>query len=91
MEFSKAYYKMLNGEHIKMPSWEGYWAWENNTIMMHCKDGEIVDIRNTRNVAFTFGFIASNEWIVDDNSKEKVLKNTKPKFDIKMYWSDYTD
>lgn len=36
--------------------------------MMHCSNGEIIDIRNTTNTAYTFTNIASNDWmILDDN------------------------
>lgn len=62
LTFRNAYYQMLNGKHIALPSWKGYWAWENNTIMMHTKDGESIDIRQTNNVAYTFGNIAENNW-----------------------------
>ena len=65
--FRHAFFEMLNGKKIKLPSWKGYWAWENNTIMMHCRDGQVIDIRNTDNVAYTFSNVASDDWeIVDD-------------------------
>ena len=65
--FRHAFFEMLNGKKIKLPSWKGYWAWENNTIMMHCRDGQAIDIRNTDNVAYTFSNVASDDWeIVDD-------------------------
>ena len=35
--------------------------------MMHCRDGQVIDIRNTDNVAYTFSNVASDDWeIVDD-------------------------
>ena len=68
LTWRQAWFELLNGKKIKLPSWEGYWKWENNTIMMHCSNGEIIDIRNTENPAYTFTNIASNEWmILDDN------------------------
>lgn len=64
MEFRRAWFEMLNGKKIRLPSWSGYWVWENNTIMMHCRDGSIVDIRDTDNPAYTFNNVASNDWEV---------------------------
>lgn len=67
MEFRKAWFELLNGKHIKLPSWSGYWAWEDCTIKMHCKDGKVIDIRNTDNVAYTFTNVASKDWLVLDD------------------------
>lgn len=64
MSFREAWFQLLNGKKIKLPSWTGYWKWENNTIMMYCHDGKVKDIRETGNVAYTFSNIASNDWEV---------------------------
>ena len=67
MNFREAWFQMLNRKKIKLPSWSGYWAWENGTIMMHCKDGSVIDIRKTDNATYTFSNIASNDWqVVED-------------------------
>lgn len=68
MSFREAWFHMLNGEHVKLPSWEGYLAWEDNTIMMHCRDGNVIDIRNTENPAYTFSNVASCDWLVVEQS-----------------------
>lgn len=49
---------------VKRPLWSGYWAWEDGTIMMHCRDGQVIDIRQTDNVAYTFDNVASRDWMV---------------------------
>ena len=64
MSFREAWFQLLNGKKIKLPSWTGYWKWENNTIMMYCHDEKVMDIRETENVAYTFSNIASNDWEV---------------------------
>ena len=66
LSFRNAWYQMLNGKHVALKSWGGYWAWENNTIMMHTMDGEAIDIRETTNPAYTFSNIAENHWGVVD-------------------------
>ncbi len=64
MSFREAWFQMLNGKKIKRPLWAGYWAWENGTIMMHCWNGKIIDIRQTDNVAYTFDNVACRDWMV---------------------------
>jgi len=64
MTFGNVYPTMLYGRKIKRKDWKGYWAWENDTIMMHCEDGIVLDIRQTDNPRFTFDNIAANDWIV---------------------------
>ena len=67
MPFRYAWFQMLNGKKVKLPSWAGYWAWEDGTIKMHCRDGSVSDIRETDNPVYTFTNIASDDWIVVDD------------------------
>jgi hypothetical protein len=64
MDFKKAYKLLKQGEHVKRKEWGGYWKWENNTIMIHCKDGKVLDIRDTEDVDFTMSNILANDWEV---------------------------
>ena len=66
MAFREAWFAMLNGKKVKLPSWAGYWAFENGTIMMHCKDGSILDIRESQNVGYTMSNIAADDWMIVD-------------------------
>ena len=66
MDFRHAWFELLNGKKIKLPHWAGYWVWENNTIMIHCRDGKVLDIRETDNPAYTFSNVASGDWMVVD-------------------------
>lgn len=62
MTFGEAWKHMLSGEKVRRAAWKGYWAWENETIMIHCKDGRVLDIRQTEDPEFTFGNIAVDDW-----------------------------
>ena len=68
LSWKDAWFQLLNGRKIKRPLWEGYWVWENNTIMIHCRDGSILDIRETDNPAYTFTNIAQRDWRVVDET-----------------------
>lgn len=70
MEFKEALFYLKLGYQMKLPSWGGYWEWQNDTIMMHTKDGEVLDIRETQRVEYTLENIMSDEWDFanDDNT-----------------------
>lgn len=62
MNFGKALEALKAGCKVKLPSWAGYWEKEGDTVKMHCKDGKVLDIRETEDVFYTLAFIASDEW-----------------------------
>lgn len=70
MKFIEALKTMKDGAKVKLPSWAGYWCWdaEKETIMMHCKDGEILDIRETDRVEYTLSNVCSEDWILADEA-----------------------
>lgn len=68
MKFLEALKLMKNGYKVKLPSWGGYWFWSpvKQTVMIHTKDGDILDIRETDRTEYTLLNICSDEWIVAD-------------------------
>ena len=70
MKFEEALKVMKSGIKVKLPSWGGYWYWnpKKETIIMHTKDGNEMDIRETQVVEYTVGNILSDEWIAADES-----------------------
>ena len=70
MKFSEAFKIMKQGGKVKLPSWGGYWYWdpEKETIIMHTKDGQEMDIRETQSVVYTLQNILSDEWIIADET-----------------------
>lgn len=75
MNFKDAFKAMKAGNRVKLPSWGGYWYWddEKQTIIMHTKDGEELDIRETQRVEYTLGNILSDEWVIADESNTPIL------------------
>ena len=75
MKFNDAFKAMKDGKKIKLPSWGGYWYWdeEKQTIIMHTKEGKKLDIRETERVEYTLGNIISDEWIIADEENTPVL------------------
>lgn len=71
MKFGEALDKMKAGAKVKLPSWSGYWYWnpDKETVMIHTKEGEELDIRETDRVSYTLENILSDEWqIADENN-----------------------
>lgn len=70
MKFSEALKAMKSGSKAKLPSWGGYWYWgpEKETIIIHTKDGQEMDIRETQRVEYTIQNILSDEWIIADET-----------------------
>lgn len=68
MIWNEAFKAMKKGAKVKLPSWGGYWFWDidQQTIMMHTKDGKDIDVRSTECVDYTFGNIGSDEWMIAD-------------------------
>ena len=60
MNFADALKRMKEGAKVKLPSWGGYWYWddEKKTVMIQCRkkdadQGELLDIRETQRVEYT--------------------------------------
>lgn len=70
MEFKKALELMKQGMKMKLPSWVGYWFYDNEkeTITMHTKEGKELDIRETDRVEYTALNICSNDWVIADKN-----------------------
>ena len=75
MNFTEAFKAMKQGIGVKLPSWGGYWWWdeESETILMYTKDGNCIDIRETQVVDYTIQNILSDEWIVANGQNCPIL------------------
>lgn len=75
MRFKEAWELMKQGAAVKLPAWGGYWCLDSKgeTILMHTKDGEVLDIRQTDRPFFTFSNIASDEWQIADEENCPVM------------------
>lgn len=75
MIFIEALLAMKEGHKVKLPSWAGYWCYdaEADKIWMHCKDGTTMEIRETKDLLYTFQNICSDEWIIADEKNTPVL------------------
>jgi hypothetical protein len=47
---------------------------EGGTIIMHCKEGVLMDIRETKDLLYTLEFIMRDDWEVADETNSKLLR-----------------
>ena len=82
MNFKEAFEAMKHGEKVKLPGWNGYWCWDidKQTIMIHCRSkdsdkgqGEVLDIRETQRVEYTFMHTQRDDWMIADEKNCGVL------------------
>ena len=82
MNFREAFKAMKAGEKVKLPSWGGYWCWDNDkqTIMMYCKQEDVdkgqkspLDIRETQRVEYTLTNVLSDEWVIADEHNTPLM------------------
>lgn len=75
MRFLEVFDEMKQGAKVKLPDWGGYWYWDNEkeTIMIHTKDDEVLDIRDTNMVEYTTRNLLSEDWIIADDDAIPVL------------------
>lgn len=67
MKFKEAFEALKQGKKIALPEWKGYWEKSEygNTILMHCKDGRILNINGQMDDVFvTMDNICREDWIV---------------------------
>lgn len=73
MKFKKAFKAMKHGQNIKLPSWDGYWCWDEDKeiiIMRHIyeKSKEKIYISETHMAECTITNILSDEWVFADEN-----------------------
>lgn len=75
MKFTEALREMKKGTPMKLPSWGGYWCWDDKkgTIIMYTKDNQRLDIRETQRVEYTLMNVLSDEWICANGENTTIL------------------
>jgi len=73
-DFHVAMHPLKDGKKVKCSTWTGYWKYENDTIMMYCKDGEVKRINDTEDIFYTLSNVLRSDWeILDDNYDYKAV------------------
>ena len=76
MEFREAYEKMKQGHKVKRPHWGGFWELCDGTILMSTKDGEVLDIFDTKMKEYTLDNIAAADFEIANENNTPILGGT---------------
>jgi hypothetical protein len=56
------YAAFISGIPMKRRSWGGYWQYCRGVITIHCKDGTVLDLQATDDIAFTIANVLADDW-----------------------------
>lgn len=92
MKFQAAYSYLKRGHKVKLPEWGGYWYWrqgptkgedcsreQESTIIIHTRYGTELDIRDTHDVDYTFGFLFRDDWELLTDWQDEAAKEVESK------------
>lgn len=68
MKFVEVLEALKSGYKIKLPEWEGYWQLKDNDVMIHCRDGKVINLLDTQDVLYTLSNIAREDWEITEQS-----------------------
>lgn len=71
MDFASAFISMQRGHKVARSHWAGYWCIEDEEIIMHCRDGRIINIRESEDMIYTISNMACNDWRIVDNEDKQ--------------------
>lgn len=64
MNFASALFAMERGHKVKRPHWDGYWALEDGEVIIHCKDGQVLRLRDSIDIIYTLKNTACDDWVI---------------------------
>lgn len=64
MNFASALFSLKRGFKIKRKDWIGYWQLEDDKVMIHCKDGKVINLADSSDIVFTLENAACDDWEV---------------------------
>lgn len=88
---------LKTGTPLKRRGWKGFWLWDDikKTIMIHCANGDVIDIRMSKDMDFTLTNMYSLDWEVATPENSIVYKRfindefmTEPLYKVIAYEHD---
>jgi len=67
MNFASALFAMERGHRVRRSHWSGYWCIESGELLIHCRDGRDLNLRESEDMVYTLRNISCDDWeIVKD-------------------------
>lgn len=86
--WSWAWDMLKKGHAVRLPSWKGYWMWDNERqcIVLHTKDGKQIPFNEITDWVYTLNGMADMRWeVAEDASIVKLNVATMPFSDALRY------
>lgn len=64
--FATALNDMRRGHKVGRKHWEGYWCIEDGEVMIHTRDGKVLNIKETDDIMYTLGNVSCDDWEIKD-------------------------
>ena len=71
--FKEAYEALKGGCAIRRAIWLGYWVADGENVLMHCKDGTVVSMKDGCIPMFTLSNCTESDWIILDEAHRAEL------------------
>ena len=86
--WSWAWDMLKNGHAVRLPSWKGYWMWDNERqcIVLHTKDGKQIPFNEITDWVYTLDSMADVRWeVAEDAGTVELNVATMPFSDALRY------
>ena len=68
MKFVEILEFLKRGKKVCRPHWSGYWVIEGNSLIMYCKDGQVIALKDTDDVLYTLENIVAEDWTLHEDA-----------------------
>ena len=62
MNFASALFAMERGHKVRRSHWSGYWCIKNGELLIHCGDGQELNLRDSEDMIYTLRNISCDDW-----------------------------
>ena len=77
MKFVEILEFLKRGKKVCRPHWSGYWVIEGNGLIMYCKDGQVIALKDTDDVLYTLENIVAEDWTLHEDAVTPTYKFIK--------------
>jgi hypothetical protein len=64
----------IAGTPIKRKVWKGFWQYGRGHILMHTKEGEVINLLDSKDVIFTISGILEDDWEVATEENTEIAE-----------------
>lgn len=62
--FATALISMQRGHKVRRHHWAGYWEMKDNEVIIHTREGRVLNLRDTEDMTYTLSNISCDDWEV---------------------------